>query len=103
LDNTKLNESMRTIMKNRASMAAVVVAFVLGGLAVEFLPRVAAQDSDVKKPKWRHGLSLMVRKADEANFGKDTKKIGIEVFKDENNGNLIYVSETGSISVIPGK
>jgi hypothetical protein len=92
---------MRSIMKKRASMAAAVVAFVLGGLAVEFLPRAEAQDTKVKKPEWHYGLSLRVRRADETDFGKDTKKIGIEVFKDENNGNLIYVSETGSIAVIP--
>lgn len=89
--------------KRGGTIAAAAMAFVLGGLAVEFLPRVSAQDADVKKPKWHYGLSLMVRKSDEANFGKDTKKIGIEVFRDENNGNLIYVSETGSIAVLPGK
>lgn len=87
----------------RGTAAVAVAAFVLGGLAVQFLPRVAAQESDVKKPKWQHGLSLMVRKADELNFGKDTKKVGIEVFRDENNGNLIYISELGSIAVVPGK
>jgi hypothetical protein len=91
-------------MRNHGGTAAVAVAaFVLGGVAMQFLPHVAAQDADIKKPKWHHGLSLMVRTANEANFGKDTKKIGIEVFRDENNGNLIYVSDTGSIAVLPGK
>jgi hypothetical protein len=89
--------------KRGGTIAVAAGAFLLGGLAVQFLPQVAAQDSDVKKPKWHHGLSLMVRKADEPNFGKDTKKVGIEVFRDENNGNLIYISETGSIAVVPGK
>ena len=92
------------IMKKQAgTVAAIVMAFVLGGVAVQFLPRVAAQENEVKKPKWSHGLSLMVRKADEPNFGKDTKRVGIEVFRDENTGYLIYVSEAGSIAVIPAK
>ena len=91
-------------MKKKAGMIAVAVAsFIVGAAAVGFLPRVYAQDNEVKKPKWQYGLSLMVRKADEPNFGKDTKKIGIEMFKDENNGNIIYVSETGSIAVLPAK
>ena len=91
-------------MKKQAGMIAVAAAaFIAGAMAVGFLPRVYAQDSDVKKPKWHYGLSLMVRKADEPNFTKDTKRIGIEMFKDENNGNTIYVSETGSIAVLPAK
>jgi hypothetical protein len=91
-------------MKKQAGMAAVAVAaFIVGAATVGFLPHVNAQDSEVKKPKWHYGLSLMVRKADEPNFGKDTKRVGIEMFKDENNGNIIYVSETGSIAVLPAK
>jgi hypothetical protein len=48
-------------------------------------------------------MDLRVRKAGELDFTPQTKKWGIEVFKDGNNGNLIYISETGSISVVPGK
>jgi hypothetical protein len=92
-------------MKKQAgtTLAVAVAAFVMGAAAVAFLPRVYGQDSDVKKPKWLHGVSLQVRKADEPSFSKDTKRVGIEVFKDDNNGNLIYVSETGSIAVVPAK
>jgi hypothetical protein len=57
----------------------------------------------VKPPLWQHGLTLAARKADEKEFTKSTKKFGIEVFKDENNGNLIYISETGSIDTVPAK
>ena len=61
-----------------------------------------APDPDlVKAPKALHGLALRVRKAGEADFGKDTKKIGVEVFRDENTGGLIYISETGSIAAVP--
>ena len=48
-------------------------------------------------------LELRVRKASEADFTKDTEKYGIEVFKDENTGNLVYISESGSIAVVPAK
>ncbi|HEY1379293.1 MAG TPA: hypothetical protein VGF55_20995 [Gemmataceae bacterium] len=91
-------------MRKRVGTAAVAaVAFVLGGVAVEQCPRVRAQGGDIKGPKWQYGLDVRVRKGGEQDFGKDTKKVGIEVFRDENNGNLIYVAEGGSIAVLPGK
>jgi hypothetical protein len=55
-----------------------------------------------KEPAWTHGMELWVRKAGERDFNQDTKKYGVEVFRDENNGNLVYISETGSIAVVTG-
>jgi hypothetical protein len=56
-----------------------------------------------KNPTWKHSWDLKVRKAGEKDFNKDTRKIGVEVFRDENNGNLVYITETGSFAVIAGK
>src|SRR5262245_6472126 len=53
-----------------------------------------------KSPLWLHGLGLKARKAGEVDFGKDTKKYGMEVFKDENTGALIYIAETGAIHAL---
>jgi hypothetical protein len=78
-----------------------LVCFLLGCLVTQHIPFVHAQEA--KSPKWLHGLEFRVRKAGEPDFNKDTKKYGIEVFKDENNGNTVYISETGSIAVVPGK
>jgi hypothetical protein len=89
--------------KNAGMVAVALISFLLGGIAVEFVPRVYGRQNDVKKPTWSHGMSLRVRKAAEPDFNKDTKGIGIEMFRDENNGNLIYISENGSIAVLPGK
>ncbi len=60
------------------------------------------KDDSGKEPTWQHGLELSVRKAGEKDFTKDTKKYGLEVFLDGNNGNLIYLSEAGNIAVVPG-
>lgn len=57
---------------------------------------------DIKGPKWLSGMNLSVRKAGEAKFSDTTKKIGVEVFQDENTGAQIYVSETGSSAVVRG-
>ena len=44
-----------------------------------------------------------MRKAGEPDFNDKTKKVGVEVFLDANNGNIVYISETGSIAVLPAK
>jgi len=84
-------------------LALTAVAFLLGGLTGQSLPPVYGQGTQPKGPKWQYGLSVRVRKAEEADFTKDTKRVGLEVYRDDNNGNLIYVSEAGSIAVVPGK
>ena len=92
-------------MSKRVQFGLVgVVCFVLGSLLAPQLPYALALQ-DAKSPKWLHGLDLRVRKAGHPNFDDSPKtlKYGIEVFRDENNGNLIYISENGSIAVVPGK
>jgi hypothetical protein len=79
-----------------------LVCFLLGCLVTQNV-FLYGQAGKTKEPTWLHGLELRVRKAGEADFTKDTKKWGLEVFRDENTGSLIYISETGSISVVPAK
>ena len=90
-------------MRQRKTMFAVAAAFVLGGVAVHLASPLYAQAPRVKDPKWQYGLSFQVRAATEQNFTAATKKHGVEVYRDENNSNLIYVSDTGSIAVVAGK
>ncbi|HEY7427531.1 MAG TPA: hypothetical protein VH682_25080 [Gemmataceae bacterium] len=98
-------------MSKRVQISLVaLVCFLLGLLLAPHLPFVhAAQSKDraaenkVKAPTWLYGLSLKARKFNEDDFNKDTKKYGIEIYKDEENGSIIYVSETGSIAVLPSK
>jgi hypothetical protein len=92
-------------MTKRVQIGLVgLVCFLLGLLLAPQLPYALALQ-DTKSPKWLHGLDLRVRKAGHPNFddSKNTLKYGIEVFRDENNGNLIYISETGAIAVVPSK
>ena len=56
-----------------------------------------------KSPKWKHAMDLKVRKAGEKDFTKDTKKVAIEVYLDENSGNLVYLTDAGSIAVASDK
>lgn len=91
-------------MSKRVQMFLVgMVCFLAGLLLMPHLPFVRAQENKAKAPEWLHGMELRVRKAGEPDFNKDTKKYGIEVFRDENNGNLVYISENGSIAVVPAK
>jgi len=87
------------LMSKRSAMALMgVVGILLGMLISSQTGMLSAQDA--KGPKWLHAHELRVRKAGESDFTKDTKKWSIEVFKDENNGNLIYICESGSIAVV---
>ena len=91
-------------MSKRVQMTLVgMVCFLSGLLLMPHLPFGHAQENKAKAPLWQHGMELMVRKAGEPNFNEHTKKYGIEVFKDENNGNIVYISENGSIAVVPAK
>jgi hypothetical protein len=89
-------------------VVGTVVAFGLGWLLAQGQPPINAQPKSgpaggVKDPHLVYGFSTRVRTGDEPKITGKTKKIGVEVYRDENNGNLIYVSETGSISVVPAK
>ena len=89
-------------MKKQAGMFLVAVAaFVIGASTVNLVPPARGQDAEAKKAVWTHGFNVAVRKPGEQLMTNKTKAFGIEVYRDENNGNLIYVSETGSISVVP--
>lgn len=58
--------------------------------------------TEPKAPDWMHGQDLQCRKYGEKVFSKDTRKYGLEIFRDANNGNWIVICETGSIAVLPG-
>jgi hypothetical protein len=55
-----------------------------------------------KNPKWVHAIDLKVRAGGVKTFDKDTKMHGIEVFLDDNNSNLIFMCESGMVSIVPG-
>jgi predicted small secreted protein len=70
--------------------------------AIAAIAEVGQTKANDKAPAWLHGLDLSVRRANEPAFGKETRKFGVEVFRDETTGNLMFVGETGSIAVIAG-
>ena len=90
-------------MSKRAIGLIGVVTFLAGWVIGQTVPFVEAQATKAKAPTWLYGMNVKSRKFDETDFTDKTKKVGLEVFKDEHNGNLIYISESGSIAVVPGK
>jgi hypothetical protein len=56
--------------------------------------------ADAKGVNWKSAMALRARKGGQANFN-EAKKFGIEVFEDNRTGNLLFVSETGAIAVLP--
>src|SRR5262245_28142418 len=65
-----------------------------GSLAFAPIPPGLVTD---KGPSWHHGLEPRVRAPGQVNFD-NAKRIGVEVFKDDNTGGLMYITETGAIA-----
>jgi len=82
-----------------AKRTLVVLICLALGLAAA--PAYAQKSKD---PVGLHGLEMRVREGDKPDFNDMTKKWGVEALRDENTGYLVYVSETGSLTVLdPGK
>jgi hypothetical protein len=88
------------------TMVVGVICFLAGALAIQTFSNLHAQPAtttppaaEVKTPKFQHGMILGARHPAGRAFS-DARRYGVEVFRDENNGNLIYISDTGSIAVI---
>ena len=72
-----------------------------GSIATAAAPATAPDKNKIAAPKPAYGLMLRVRGADELDFTDKTKKVGVEVFEDPNANTLFYLSDTGSIAVVP--
>lgn len=66
---------------------------------VAFAPAPGGLTAD-KGPKWHHALDLKVRSLEQDTF-EGAKKIGLEVYRDENTGGLVYITETGAVAAAP--
>ncbi len=75
-----------------------------GFIFAQVIPGAFAwQDSKAKAPEWKGGSILAVRKQGEPEVGPGTKRVGVEVYRDETTNHWIFVSETGDIAVSPVK
>lgn len=88
-------------MSKRAVVGVVAVVYALLGAFLGQRAEVA-RAQEPKGPRWVHGIDLEARPAGKESW-KDAKKYGVEVFRDENNGYLVYITNDGRIAVAPGK
>ena len=72
-----------------------------GAMSSAAAPSMALDPKKIAPPKSVYGLTLRVRAADEPEFTDKTKKIAVEVHEDPNTNSLIYLSDTGSVAVVP--
>jgi hypothetical protein len=54
-----------------------------------------------KAANWLHALAFKVRKAGQQSFDKDSMTWELEVYRDDNTGNLVYISSGGLLTVAP--
>jgi len=89
-------------MSKRAAIGVIGVVCFLVGIIVGQRVEYAHAQQESKKPTHLHGIDLKARPAGQASWDK-ARSYGIEVFKDENNGNIIYITSDGQIAVVPAK
>ncbi|GBD34999.1 hypothetical protein HRbin36_00103 [bacterium HR36] len=79
------------------------IIFLAGYIAGHLLPSFSfgLQIRQPKDARFMHGLVLKVRNEKEADFSATTKRYALEVYHDENTNCYIYITETGSIAVVP--
>ena len=68
-----------------------------------FVPTLGGQEKKLKELQWSHAFDLACRKNDEKDITKDTKRWGVEAFRDNNTGGGVgfYISESGCINLAP--
>ena len=74
------------------SAAVRAIAVIPGG------EKLAAPTADVKEPVWSHGWNVKARKFGEKDFNDRTQVFGGEVFRDDNIGAILTISDTGALS-----
>jgi len=72
-----------------------------GSISAAAAPATVPDPKKIAIPIPLYGLTLRVRTADEPEFSGKTKKVGIEVFEDPNANTILYITDTGSIAVMP--
>ena len=78
--------------------------FLAGAAVAHWAPRSQAwQETKAKAPEWKSSAVFAVRKAGENEVSASTRRVGVEIFKDETTGTWLFVSETGDIAVAPAK
>src|SRR4051794_1845563 len=76
-----------------------LAVLLLGGL---LLPPSAARAQAPKPPQWTHAFDLKCRHSKEPTFSDKTKAYGVEVFRDDNNSNGVFIIENGDLAVVRG-
>jgi hypothetical protein len=88
-------------MRRIGTTFSLVAVFAAGWLTNTLTKQPTfAQDNQTKTPRWSEAYDLAVRKFGETTFNKDTKRVSVEVYRDVQNGTLIYLTETGNIAVV---
>jgi hypothetical protein len=79
-----------------------VICFLLGLIVGQQVSFVNAQGAKGKGRTWKYDFDMKARAGGTDDWDK-ARKFGVEIYLDENANNLVYITETGSIAVVPNK
>ena len=87
-----MSHPLRTVLRCSALLALALLST---------LGPVRGQEKKFKELDWSHAFDLACRKFGEADITKDTKRWGVEAFRDNNSKLGLYISQTGAIALAP--
>src|SRR5437660_1442165 len=90
-------------MKSVTCSLLALGGLLIAGLGGQHLSSLLYAQEANKGLVWKHGLNFKVRKVGEKEFSDKTKKFSLEVRRDENTKQLIYITDTGSIAVVDAR
>lgn len=91
-------------MSYRVRFSLRLFPFFVLAMFFASVPGAGGQEKVLKKLQWSHAFDLPCRKLKEKDITKDTKRFGVEAFRDNNTGVGgigLFISETGSIGLAP--
>src|SRR5206468_1729430 len=85
-----------TMSRIRIAVWTVLVLTLFAGL-----PQGAAWPQRPKEIAWTHAFDLAARRFGEKEFSKDTQVNALEIFKDVNTDNWVFITEKGLVAAAP--
>src|SRR5947209_18776431 len=92
---------MRPPMRSLLVSLRCIPVLLFAALATVLIADIGGQEKKLKELQWSHAFDLACRKYKEADITKDTKRWGVEAFRDNNTGLGLYIAQEGSIAVAP--
>src|SRR5438270_872758 len=82
-------------------MSRTLCLGLFGLIVTSMVSGADGQEKKLKELQWSHAFDLACRKYGEPEITKETKRWGVEAFRDNNTGFGLYISQAGTMALAP--